>query len=89
MVYPYKNVGFWTIEIELKARVFLILGACLDFYAGAVARVPRRITDRELEWLTRLVTELQRLGERYIVGNLLFVYCVLRQQIIAAKITKL
>lgn len=56
----------------IEAKVFLPLGACLDFYTGAVYRGPRWMTDRGLEWLTRFFTEPNRLWERYIVGNPLF-----------------
>jgi N-acetylglucosaminyldiphosphoundecaprenol N-acetyl-beta-D-mannosaminyltransferase len=66
---------------QVDARVFLPLGACLDFYTGTVYRGPKWITDRGLEWLTRLFTEPQRLCERYIVGNPLFFYRILRERI--------
>lgn len=73
----------WILDniSRIEARVFLPLGACLDFYTGNVYRGPRWMTDRGLEWLTRLFTEPQRLWERYVVGNPLFFYRILRQQI--------
>ena len=73
----------WILDniSRIDARVFLPLGACLDFYTGNVYRGPRWMTDRGLEWLTRLFTEPQRLWERYVVGNPLFFYRILRQQI--------
>jgi N-acetylglucosaminyldiphosphoundecaprenol N-acetyl-beta-D-mannosaminyltransferase len=67
---------------RIESRVFLPLGACLDFYTGSVYRGPRWMTDRGLEWLTRLVTDPQRLWERYMVGNPLFFYRLLREQIV-------
>jgi N-acetylglucosaminyldiphosphoundecaprenol N-acetyl-beta-D-mannosaminyltransferase len=70
---------------RIDARVFLPLGACLDFYTGSVYRGPRWMTDRGLEWLTRLVTEPHRLWERYIVGNPLFFYRLLKQRIISTS----
>ena len=66
---------------KIEANVFLPLGACLDFYTNSVYRGPRWMTDRGLEWLTRLFTEPSRLWERYIVGNPLFFYRVLKQRI--------
>lgn len=66
---------------RVEARVFLPLGACLDFYTDTVYRGPGWMTDRGLEWLTRLVIEPQRLWERYIIGNPLFLYRVLRHRI--------
>lgn len=66
---------------RVEARVFLPLGACLDFYTGNVYRGPRWMTDRGLEWLTRLVTEPQRLWGRYVVGNPLFFYRLLKHSV--------
>lgn len=66
---------------RIDARVFLPLGACLDFYTGSVYRGPRWATDRGLEWLTRFITEPHRLWERYLVGNPLFLYRVLKERI--------
>ena len=66
---------------KIEAKVFLPLGACLDFYTGEVYRGPRWMTNNGLEWLTRLFTEPQRLWERYVVGNPLFFYRVFLQLI--------
>ncbi len=74
---------------RIEAHVFLPLGACLDFYTDTVYRGPRWMTDRGLEWLTRLVIEPQRLWERYILGNPLFFYRVLRQRIAEGVTTKM
>lgn len=74
---------------RIEARVFLPLGACLDFYTGSVYRGPTWMTDRGLEWLTRFFTEPQRLWERYIVGNPLFLYRLLKQRITQGSSTKL
>jgi len=67
---------------RVEAKVFLPLGACLDFYTDTIYRGPRWMTNCGLEWLTRLFTEPQRLWERYVVGNPLFFYRVLQQWLI-------
>lgn len=67
---------------RLNVRVFLPLGACLDFYTNTMYRGPRWMTSRGLEWVTRLIVEPQRLWERYILGNPLFFYRILKQYII-------
>lgn len=74
---------------RIEARVFLPLGACLDFYTGSLYRGPTWMTDRGLEWLTRFFTEPQRLWERYIVGNPLFFYRLLKHRITQGSSTKL
>ncbi|MBW4634656.1 MAG: WecB/TagA/CpsF family glycosyltransferase [Iphinoe sp. HA4291-MV1] len=66
---------------RIETKVFLPLGACLDFYTDTVYRGPRWMTDRGLEWLTRLVTQPKRLWHRYVVGNPLFFYRILQEQL--------
>lgn len=66
---------------RIETRVFLPLGACLDFYTNTVYRGPRWMTNYGFEWLTRLITQPSHLWERYILGNPLFLYRVLRQRI--------
>ncbi|BAU66619.1 glycosyl transferase, WecB/TagA/CpsF family [Stanieria sp. NIES-3757] len=69
----------WILEniAKINAKVFLPLGACLDFYTETVYRGPQWMTDAGLEWLSRLLTEPKRLWKRYIIGNSLFAYRVL------------
>jgi N-acetylglucosaminyldiphosphoundecaprenol N-acetyl-beta-D-mannosaminyltransferase len=66
---------------RIDAKVFLPLGACLDFYTNSVYRGPRWMTDLGLEWLSRLVTEPRRLWKRYLLGNITFFYRVLVEYI--------
>ena len=72
----------WIIENfdTINAKVFLPLGACLDFYTGAVYRGPRWMTNRGLEWLSRMFTEPKRLWQRYVVGNPLFFYRLIKER---------
>lgn len=80
----------WIVDNmhRITSRVFLPLGACLDFYTGSVYRGPRWMTDRGLEWLSRLVTEPHRLWSRYIIGNPLFFYRVVKHQLRRVKTTE-
>ena len=61
---------------KIEAKVFLPLGACLDFYTGSVYRGPSFMTNAGFEWLSRLITEPKRLWKRYLIGNLEFLYRV-------------
>ena len=83
---PVQERWILNNSARINAKVFLPLGACLDFYTGAVYRGPRWMTNRGLEWLTRFFTEPQRLWERYVVGNPLFFYRVLRQLSKSSKV---
>lgn len=73
----------WIVDNfeKLDAKVFLPLGACLDFYTGTVRRGPQWLTDRGFEWLTRFFTEPGRLWSRYLVGNAVFFFRVFREKI--------
>ncbi len=66
---------------KIDAKVFLPLGACLDFYTDNVYRGPRWMTDSGLEWLSRLIIEPTRLWQRYLIGNPLFFYRIMREKI--------
>ena len=77
----------WILENldRVEARAFINLGACLGFYTNTIYRGPRWMTDRGLEWLARLMTEPYRLWKRYIIGNPLFLYRVIKHHILKNK----
>lgn len=53
-----------------NVKVFLAVGAALDFEAGNRKRSPRWMSELGLEWLYRLLSEPQRLWKRYLVESL-------------------
>ncbi|AMS44124.1 UDP-N-acetyl-D-mannosaminuronic acid transferase [Aminobacter aminovorans] len=59
----------------------IAVGALLDFLSGSVPRAPAWVRRLRLEWLFRLLIEPGRLWRRYVVGNPLFLFRVLRQKI--------
>lgn len=63
------------------ARLVLSVGALFDFVAGDVRRAPLGIRKLRLEWLYRLVQEPKRLWRRYVIGNPLFLYHVMRYKL--------
>lgn len=56
------------------------VGAAFDFHAGHKRSAPVWMKRRGLEWLFRLVTEPRRLWKRYLIGNCVFLYGLLRDQ---------
>lgn len=83
-------VGFGTLLQEqwikenrqfLDTHVILAVGAAFDYVSGEVMRGPRWMTDHGLEWLARLVVEPQRLWRRYLVGNPLFLWRIVKQRV--------
>lgn len=63
---------------DLHVNVALPVGAAFDYLAGVVPRAPRWMTDHGLEWLGRLLIEPRRLWRRYLIGNPLFLWRLLR-----------
>jgi len=76
---------YWIEEnrSQLNAKVFLPVGAMLDYLAGSVYRAPQWITDNGFEWLARLFVEPRRLWRRYVVGNPLFLWRVFIRRVSA------
>ncbi len=73
----------WTYqhwdELDIDCHVGTI-GAVFDFYAGTVLRAPIWWQEHSLEWLYRFVMEPLRLWRRYVLGNPLFLWGVLREK---------
>lgn len=62
----------------MNIPVAIGIGGSLDIIAGEFKRAPRFIQRIGLEWAYRLAQEPRRLARRYIIGNALFLFYVLR-----------
>jgi exopolysaccharide biosynthesis WecB/TagA/CpsF family protein len=62
-------------------RLFLAVGAAIEFEAGTRKRAPRWVGDIGLEWLFRLLREPRRLWMRYLVRDPLFFSLLLKQRL--------
>ena len=67
-------------QLDIHCHVGTI-GAVFDFYAGTALRAPLWWQEHSLEWLYRLLKEPRRMWRRYVLGNPLFVYYVLKEKI--------
>jgi N-acetylglucosaminyldiphosphoundecaprenol N-acetyl-beta-D-mannosaminyltransferase len=65
-------------ELDIDCHVGTI-GAVFDFYAGTVERAPLWMQRHGLEWLYRLVRQPRKMWKRYLVGNPLFLYNVIKE----------
>ncbi len=63
-----------------KIKVFLAIGATIDFEAGNVKRSPKIMSEMGLEWLYRLSSEPNRLWKRYLIDSLPLFYLVGKQR---------
>jgi N-acetylglucosaminyldiphosphoundecaprenol N-acetyl-beta-D-mannosaminyltransferase len=64
-----------------SVKVFLAIGATIDFEAGNVQRSPRWMSQVGLEWVYRLICEPKRLWRRYLGDALPFFTLVLKQRL--------
>lgn len=62
-------------------KVFLAVGAAIDFEAGHLKRCPQWMSDSGLEWLYRLVQEPKRLWRRYLVECFPVFWLLLQQRL--------
>ena len=62
-------------------RIFLAIGATIDFEAGNVSRSPKWISNLGLEWLYRLAAEPQRLWKRYLLEDPRFLWLLILQRL--------
>ena len=66
---------------KINANIFLNGGAFLDWISGVQKQAPSWMTKCGLEWLYRFIKEPRRLFKRYIIGNPLFMYRIIKQKI--------
>ena len=71
----------WTYaqwnELKIHCHVGTI-GAVFDFYAGTARRAPLWWQKHGIEWLYRLLKEPKRMWRRYVIGNPLFIWNMIR-----------
>lgn len=73
----------WTYshwkELNIHCHVGSI-GAVFDFFAGTMKRAPMWWQEHGLEWLYRLLKEPKRMWRRYIIGNVLFLWNMVKEK---------
>ncbi len=76
----------WMAEHAGKLDgVMLGVGAGFDFYAGTIRRAPLWVQKIGLEWLYRLFQDPKRLANRYIVTNVQYLSCLVRERLCGGK----
>ena len=66
-------------QLEIHCHVGTI-GAVFDFFAGTVSRAPLWWQERGLEWLYRLLKDPKRMWRRYMIGNVLFLWNIMKER---------
>jgi N-acetylglucosaminyldiphosphoundecaprenol N-acetyl-beta-D-mannosaminyltransferase len=77
----------WLMENwkYIDANIALTGGAVFDYISGELRRSPQWMTNHGLEWLGRLIIEPSRLWKRYLLGNPVFLWRILRQRLCMGK----
>lgn len=63
---------------RIEAVIQMGVGGLFDFYSGRIPRAPLWMRRLGIEWIFRLIQEPGRMWRRYILGNPLFLYRVLK-----------
>lgn len=66
----------------LRPLIMMGVGGLLDFYSGNIRRAPRWVREIGFEWVYRIMQEPGRMWRRYVIGNPLFLYRVLKWKIL-------
>jgi N-acetylglucosaminyldiphosphoundecaprenol N-acetyl-beta-D-mannosaminyltransferase len=78
---PKQEMWIAKYRKELKnIKVFLAIGATINFEAGNIKRSPRWMSEVGLEWLYRLLREPQRLWKRYMLDAIPFLWLIVKQR---------
>ena len=75
---PKQDYWMYHHREAFHAPVMIGVGAAFDFLSGKKAQAPKWIQRSGLEWLFRLCCEPRRLWRRYLIGNSLFLYWLLK-----------
>jgi len=81
MTAPKQEKWAYLNFSQLEVGHVCSIGAVFDFYAGTIKRAPQWIIKMGLEWLYRLLKEPKRMWKRYLVGNTLFIWAILREKL--------
>jgi len=74
----------WIAKYKQKMpniKIFLAIGATIDFQAGVIKRSPSWISNIGFEWLYRLFCDPKRLWKRYLINDFPFFFLILKQKL--------
>lgn len=78
---PKQEKWIYQNYRQLQVPISLGIGVSFELVSGMVMRAPKSMQSLGLEWLFRLCMEPRRLWKRYIIGNTIFVWLVLKQRL--------
>lgn len=78
---PKKEIFLNTYKHLIKTSFIMGVGGSFDVVSGFVKRAPEWMQDWGLEWLFRTIQEPRRMWKRYLFGNSIFIYLVLKEKL--------
>jgi len=79
---PHQEKWIYRYYNFLDAYIFIGVGSTFDFLSKKKKRAPIWMQNLGLEWLFRLIQEPRRLWKRYIIGNTIFLFLLLKDALI-------
>ena len=76
-----ENFLFKFRDILAEVNLIMGVGGSFDVVSGKIKRAPLWAQENGLEWLYRLVQEPGKLWRRYLFGNFIYVFMVVRELI--------
>lgn len=79
---PKQTKLIYNIKDRLpNIKLWLALGATIDFEAGVIKRAPIIFQKLAIEWLYRFIKEPKRLFRRYFIEDMPFFYLLIKQKL--------
>ncbi|RDD30376.1 N-acetylmannosaminyltransferase [Prosthecochloris sp. ZM] len=75
---PLQEKWITQYRSQLKPHVLMGVGGLFDFYSGTIRRAPRWMREIGMEWVYRILQEPKRMWKRYVIGNPLFLYRIIK-----------
>ena len=77
---PKQDYWMANHRDKLNVPVMVGVGAAFDFIAGIKIQAPKWMQKSGLEWVFRLCQEPKRLWRRYLIGNTLFIWLLIKSK---------
>lgn len=77
---PKQEKWIYQYKDRLKnIKVFLAIGATIDFEAGYIQRSPVWMSNLGIEWIYRLASDPKRLWKRYLIEDIPFIWLIFKE----------
>jgi len=78
---PKKEIFLNTYKNIIKTPFIMGVGGSFDVIAGITKRAPIWMQKAGLEWFYRFIQEPKRMWKRYLLGNTIFIWLVIKQKL--------